>query len=190
MKRRLQTKNILAVMAVAATFIYATASVAAGMLYSTPYAWASDRGGVVPLSSFAGRPTVITMAYGACRKVCSTTLRRMEELQQQADRDGVEVNFVVVSLDPKTDTPEAWREYRKWRGLGRANWNFLTGDAAQTRNLAAHLGIGFWRYDDHVLHDFGISLLDREGNLVQRLKWADSKLDGFMALKKSGAGLN
>ena len=153
---------------------------AVGMLYRLPYVWVDDQTQAQPLSRFRGKPTVITMAYGACQKICLTTLRRMEELQQIADRDNIEVNFVVVSLDPKSDTPAVWRDYRKWRGLARQNWAFLAGSTDHTRVLAGYLGIGYWFYDKHVLHDFGITLLDSEGNSVRKLQWADTRLDRFL----------
>ena len=71
-------------------------------------------------------------------------------------------------------------DYRKWRGLARRNWAFLTGSADHTRVLASYLGIGYWFYDNHVLHDFGITLLDSEGISVRKLQWADTRLDGFL----------
>jgi protein SCO1/2 len=159
---------------------------AAGMLYRLPYPWQDENARSAPLSRFAGKPTVIAMSYGACQKICSTTMRRMEELQQLADRDGLDVNFVVISLDPKSDTPEAWREFRKWRGLTRQNWAFLSGSAGHTRILASYLGIGYWLYDDHVLHDFGITLLDADGNVLRTMKWADTRLEGFLPARLSG----
>ena len=159
---------------------------ARGLLYQLPYHWKDDRSQNVDLADFRGQPVVITMAYGACRKICSTTLRRLEELQALADREGIKVNFVVVSLDPKSDTPEAWQDYRKWRKLDRDNWSFLSGSALNTRGLAGHLGISYWVYQDHVVHDFGITLLDAEGNIVRQLKWADTAIEGFLLQPAAG----
>jgi protein SCO1/2 len=164
-----------------ATLACAPGASAAGLLYRLPYQWFDENARPLMLAKFGGKPTVITMSYGACQKICSTTLRRLEELQKLADREGLDINFVVVSLDPKSDTPEAWRDYRKWRGLARPNWSFLSGSADHTSVLASYLGIGFWVYHDHVVHDFGITLLDAEGNIVRNLKWADTTLDGFLA---------
>ena len=117
-------------------------------------------------------------------------MRRLEELQALADRDAIKVNFVVVSLDPRSDTPEAWQDYRKWRKLERENWSFLSGNAVNTHALAGQLGISYWMYQDHVVHDFGITLLDAEGNVIRKLKWADSALEGFLpkptAARQSG----
>ena len=151
-----------------------------GVVYGLPYQWVDDSGRAVQLSKFRGKATVVTMSVGACQKICSTTMRRMEQLQLLADRDGLDVNFVVVSLDPKSDTPSAWKEYRKWRGLARENWHFMSGNAGATSALAGVLGIKYWSYDDHVLHDFGIALLDQDGGIRRRLKWADTSLEGFL----------
>jgi protein SCO1/2 len=80
-----------------------------------------DHGAARALSEWQGQPVIIAMAYGACRSICSTTLRTLEELQARADHDGVRVVFLVVSIDPAEDTPQAWADYRKARRLDRPN---------------------------------------------------------------------
>jgi len=162
------------------------AAVGAGELYALPLRWTDDGGRPVRLADWRGRPVVISMAYGACRRVCSVTLRRMEQLQALADRRGVALEFVVISLDPQADTPGDWQAVRAEHHLRRDNWHFLAGSDVATRQVAAILGIGFWRYDDHVVHDFRVALLDADGAVARVLKWADDDVgrllpDGGMA---------
>jgi protein SCO1/2 len=150
-------------------------------LYALPFDWTDDQGHHVRLEQFRGSQSFIAMAYGACRKICSTTLRRMEELQKLTDAQHLDVRFILVSLDPKTDTAEAWREYRHMRHLERSNWTFLSGTDQATRAVAVRLGIGYWLYDDHVLHDFGIALLAPNGEIVRKLTWQDQRLEILLA---------
>jgi len=136
--------------------------------------WTDEHGRGVNLADYAGRRTVLTMAYSTCKRTCSFTLKKLLALQADADRDGVRMEFVIVSFDPANDDAAAWRDYRNRHQLHRNNWHFLTGSAAQTRALANRLGLAdYWSYDDHVMHDFGIVLLDREGRIEKRLGWAD-----------------
>ncbi len=137
--------------------------------------WLDDGGRAVSLSDWQGRYTVLTMSTGACRKICSTTLRRMEELQAIADRRGLGVDFLVIGLDPRSDTPKAWREYRAQRKLGRENWHFVSGGEERTRRVAGMLGISYWFYDEHLLHDFKIVLIAPDGTIRRALAWADDR---------------
>jgi cytochrome oxidase Cu insertion factor (SCO1/SenC/PrrC family) len=139
--------------------------------------WVDDSGSAVSLSRWQGRYTVLTMSTGACRKICSTTLRRMEELQAIADQRHLRLEFLVIGLDPRSDTPKAWREYRAQRKLGRENWHFVGGDDGRTRRIAEMLGISYWFYDEHLLHDFKIVLIAPDGTIKRALAWSDDRPD-------------
>ncbi len=149
-------------------------------LYQLSSHWVDDTSHALQLSRFRGSVSVVSMAYGACTRICSTTLRRLEQLQQLADARGLDLQFVLVGLDPRTDTPEAWRSYRRSHHLERSNWTFLSGDPGATRLVASLLGIDYWLYDDHVLHDFGIALVGPDGEIRRRMHWQDERLEGFL----------
>jgi cytochrome oxidase Cu insertion factor (SCO1/SenC/PrrC family) len=117
------------------------------------------------------------MAYGACRRVCSTSLRMMEQVQALADARHVRLNFVVVGLDPKADTPADWAAYRADRRLTRSNWRFLSGDEASTRLFARRLGVRYWRYGEHTLHDLRIVLLSDTGQPLRSITSFDDSLE-------------
>ncbi|MYM38751.1 SCO family protein [Duganella qianjiadongensis] len=158
----------------------ALAAQAVGLLYQMPYRWVDTDGQSLKLSQYQGKPVVLTLAYGACKKICSSSIYAMEQMQVLADRHKTELQFVIVSLDPEQDTPADWRELRKTRKLQRPNWNVLSGSVADTRALAAALGITVWRYHDHVLHDFGIALLDANGNIVRTMRHYDDSIPAFL----------
>jgi cytochrome oxidase Cu insertion factor (SCO1/SenC/PrrC family) len=115
----------------------------------------------------------MTMAYGACRRVCSTSLRVLQSVQALADERQLSLSFVVVGLDPDQDKPADWAEFRRDRALMRANWRFLSGDEASTRRLAQSLGVRYWRYGEHTMHDFRVVLLSPEGQLVRSMQAFD-----------------
>lgn len=153
---------------------------ASSILYQLPYQWQNDNGQQTQLNSFRGKPTVMVMAYGACKKICSTSLIRMEQMQTILDQNKLEANFVIVGLDPRNDKPEDWHEYRISRKLNRNNWYFLSGDAKDIKGLAAQLGVNYWLYHDHVMHDFVITLLDKEGNTLSRMLNGGENLEQFL----------
>ncbi|WMW81753.1 SCO family protein [Undibacterium cyanobacteriorum] len=150
------------------------------LLYQLPYQWLNDNGQATRLDHFKGKPSILVMSYGACKKVCSTSLMRMEQMQTILDQKKVEANFVIVGLDPVNDKPEDWRAYRKLRKLERENWYFLSGNAGDIKSLASQLGINYWVYHDHIMHDFSITLLDREGNTLKRMTNGGENLENFL----------
>ena len=145
-------------------------------IYQTEGQWLDDRARSYRLDELRGTPTVLTMAYGACRRVCSTSLRLLERFQALADERHAKVNIVVVGLDPSQDRPADWAEYRAERKLSRANWQFLSGDEASTRRLANRLGVHYWRYGEHTMHDFRIVLLSAQGLPVRYMDKFDQDL--------------
>lgn len=136
-------------------------------LYRLDLRWLDDRDRPFGLAELAGTPAVLTLAYGACRRICSTALRELEALQALADRRGVALQFVVVGIDPSSDRPADWADFRRDRGLQRANWHFLTGDDAAVRRLATRLGVHYWRAGEHVMHDYRLVLVGPEGRLLR-----------------------
>lgn len=144
---------------------------AAASAYALNLHFTDDRGAARALAEWQGRAVILTMGYGACRSVCSSTLRTLEELQADADRRGIAIDIVVASIDPGEDTPQAWAQYRTARKLMRANWSFLSGSAGDTRRLARFVGLRYWRYDEHLMHDFRIVRLAADGSIAATLDW-------------------
>jgi protein SCO1/2 len=142
-------------------------------LFSVDGPWVDETGQRTPLSRWQGRPAVVAMEYSACRFICSVYWRRLMDLQQEADRRGVDLQFVILSIDPEHDTPAAWREYRQARNLQRANWHFLTSDRTSTTRAAALLGVHWWYADGHLMHDFKVVRLDTQGGVAAALTTYD-----------------
>ena len=149
-------------------------------VYSAPGRWLDDHSQVFKLESLHGEFAVATMAYGACRRVCSTSLRVMEQLQALSDARHLSINFVVVGLDPSEDTPQDWASLRTFRKLTRPNWQFLSGDEQSTRQMAQQLGVHYWRYGEHTMHDFRIVLLSPQGQVLRAINAFDDDLAALL----------
>lgn len=145
---------------------------AAASLWSLPGDFVDEQGRTRRLAEFAqpdAPATVVAMEYTECRFICSIAWRRLADLQTEADRRGVAVRFVILSLDPARDTPALWREYRSMRGLKRDNWVFLTGSRASTDAAVQRLGVRWWLYNGAIMHDFRILRLDAQGRVAKVL---------------------
>lgn len=135
--------------------------------------WLDDAGRPAAIQALNGAPMVLTLAYGACRRVCSSTLRAMKQVQAHADRQQRNLQFVVVGLDPALDTPADWAAFRRDNGLNRGNWHFLSGSVDSTRLLASRLQVRYWRYGEHTLHDYLVVLVAPSGQVLKSLRRAD-----------------
>lgn len=149
-------------------------------IFLTTGHWRDDRSQGFQLQALRGAPALVTMAYGACRRVCSTSLRVLEQLQALADQRHVALNFVVIGIDPTQDRPADWADYRAERKLNRPNWQFLSGDEESIRQMANQLGVRYWRYGEHTLHDFKIVLLSADGHVVRSVDRFDQDMAALL----------
>lgn len=138
--------------------------------------WLDDSNRSFGLQALRDSPTVVTLAYGACRRVCSSSLRVLEQLQAHVDARGQVLNFIVIGLDPRQDRPADWAAYRAEHKLVRPNWQFLSGDAKSTAQIAARLGVRYWSYGEHVMHDFRIVRVSPDGRIVAVMTAPDQGL--------------
>jgi len=135
------------------------------LLDRLPPVWRDDSGRTLELSALRGQRIVLTMAYTSCRRTCPLTMERLQQLQRSLDAHATVAQFLIVGYDPGNDRPVDWHRYRLDRHLLRDNWHFVTGSPQDTERLARLLGFEFWRYDEHVMHDFRIVALSEDGAL-------------------------
>jgi cytochrome oxidase Cu insertion factor (SCO1/SenC/PrrC family) len=128
-----------------------------------PPNWRDDHGETLRLPALNGALIFVTMAYTSCHRICPMTMGRLVELQRDLDGRGISAEFLIVSYDPGNDDSGAWRRYRTRHGLSRENWHFLSGTPTDTERLARVLGFEFWRDGNHVMHDYRIVALGRDG---------------------------
>jgi protein SCO1 len=85
----------------------------------------SHRGGTFSLEDLAGRPALVTFAYGHCATICPLVVRNALEAARSSDRNPA---VVVVTLDPWRDTPSRLPGIAEgWELDGDGRW-LLGGD--------------------------------------------------------------
>jgi len=146
---------------------------AGASLYALKDVFQQDDGAAVRLDHWAGRPVLMAMAYSSCRETCSYTMHRLEELEKAATSRGQPIEIVIVSYDPRVDDATVWSSYRRRHRLNDSHWHFLVGSDQATRAFASMLGLRFWNYDEHVMHEFGITLVDSTGHISRVLHWTN-----------------
>lgn len=135
------------------------------------YRFTDTEGAAVRLSSFRGKPLVVSFVYTGCFQICPTTTKHLEQMVRQAERAIGPGTFhvVTVGFNLPFDTPEAMRDYARKQGIRNANWSFLSPEAGGVEPLLADFGFlreatpaGF----DHLLQ---VSILDAEGRVYRQV---------------------
>lgn len=148
-------------------------------IFDQAMVWKDDGGREVRLSKWRGTRLVLTMSYTSCTKLCNTlTLNKLKEIQARLDKKTEKAEFVIFTFDPEHDSPGELAAYRKRMGITAPNWHYLVGSREDTLKISRFLGLdGFWRMDDHLIHDFRILVLNASGNTERVLDWNHRSVD-------------
>jgi protein SCO1/2 len=131
-------------------------------LFSYPWTWLDEKGQAVTFAHWRGQPLVVTAMFTSCQATCPRTLVKLRKVYDRFHQEGLSAQFLVVSLDPTTDTPEVLRRYKTSSSLPD-DWRLLTGDVNQTRDLRDLLGIHAIDDGPHLMHDGRIVIFDGQG---------------------------
>lgn len=159
-------------------------------LYSVPFTWRDQNGQALTLDTLKGKPVVLTMAYTKCKTACPVTMGRFKRIAAALETRVPDAQFVIVSLDPKRDTPETMAQFKKHYRLEEDSWHLLTGSEADVRKLSVLIGYSYQTdtADGEIAHSNRIVALDREGQIVAELDGLDSELQPFIEKVAPEAG--
>jgi protein SCO1/2 len=137
-------------------------------LYGLNAIWTSDVGREVKLEVLRGRPQVIALFFTNCEHSCPlivADLKAIAKALPASMRD--KVDFLLVSIDPERDTPEALRGFRAKHELPTERWTLLTGSAEATRQLAEMVGFNYQPGSPtQYAHSLLISIINESGEIV------------------------
>lgn len=118
-----------------------------------------------PFSSDAleGKLWVVDFFFTSCAGPCPMMTQAMHNVQQSFLGDA-RTQFVSISVDPETDTPERLKEYGEKYKADFANWHFLTGPMEEIQKLAVE-GFKVGSVEDPVIHSTRFILVDQKGQI-------------------------
>lgn len=139
-------------------------------LYQLESVWTTDRGEQVRLKDLDGTTEVMAMVFTRCTSVCPTLVHDLKAMDASMHGGArKDTHFVLVTIDPEHDTPEALSEFRNRMGLDADRWTLLRGTASDTRELAAVLGFAYGKGDgQNYNHSSLVTVLDRGGLIVHQ----------------------
>lgn len=121
----------------------------------------SATGQLVDLEKMAGKVWVADFIFTSCAGVCPVMTGAMAGLQRSFEGDE-RVQFVSVTVDPETDTPEVLNKYAERYEADNEQWHFLTGDLDDIHALATqNFKVG--SLDEPINHSSRFILVDATG---------------------------
>lgn len=131
--------------------------------------WRTQDSKKIHLRNLAGKKLVLSMTYTSCQHTCPTIVSNMQAIEEslsETDRD--KVRFVLVSLMPRSDTPEVLKSYANKRDL--KGWILLSGHDDDVRTLAMVLNVKYKAVgENEISHSNLITILDDLGRIEQQI---------------------
>ncbi len=110
----------------------------------------------------------MVMIYTSCKAACPRLVADMRTIEERlASSTKGKVRMILVSIDPKTDTPERLKAFSKENFMDEAPWTFLTSTEDNTREFAAVLAVNYKKISPlDFSHSNIISVFNKEGEMV------------------------
>lgn len=144
----------------------------------------SSVGGKAALSDWRGDYLLVFFGFTECLDVCPLTMGRLAKIYRDLG-EPEDVQVVMVSVDPETDTPARVQRYVE---SFHPSFVGLTGSTSDIAEAARTFFVGYRQLGEGVGHTDYVTLLDREGKM--RLVYAQDKVprlgDDLDAILKRG----
>ncbi|HEY4016360.1 MAG TPA: SCO family protein [Polyangiaceae bacterium] len=131
-------------------------------LFERPWVWRDEQGQPMTFARWKGEPVLVTAIYTECHATCPRTVDKLRRLYAALGGEHGAPAFVLVTLDPKNDTPERLRRFKEAQKLPEA-WHLVAGSPEDTEELTDLLDIHVLNSDAHIVHDARIVIFDGRG---------------------------
>ncbi len=143
----------------------------------------TDEGKPFSLKELKGKVILITYGYTQCPHVCPTITAFLKQVETQLNKKGYKDKYkiIFITVDPKDDTVEKLREYKKKRGF--ADWIFLTGDKEKLKKVWKNYGVYVkdkgimeMKHQNHTMkhrmidHTAKLTVINQKGEIVEEFK--------------------
>lgn len=132
--------------------------------------WNTEEGKSITLKDLKGKTLVMVMIYTTCKAACPRLVADMRSIETKIPTKYKEdVNYILISIDPKTDTPEKLKAFAIENYMDGNQWTFLHGSEVGVREFANVLAV---KYKEISPLDFShsniISVFNPQGELVHQ----------------------
>ena len=129
------------------------------------------KGQPVRLSSYRGKPLLVSFIYTGCFQVCPTTTRSLADAVAAAAKvfGADKFNVISVGFNQPFDSPPAMRAFAKQMRIDAPNWDFLSPPAASVDALTRDFGFSYVATPAGFDHVLTVSVVDPQGRIYQQV---------------------
>ncbi len=129
----------------------------------------------IRLSSYFGKPLVVSLIYTSCFHICPTTTRHLSSVIEKArEALGDEgFNIISVGFDVHMDKPQAMGQFAEAQNIDLASWQFLSADQSTIDQLSKDLGFIYYPSPNGFDHLIQTSILDEQGRVYRQVYGMD-----------------
>ncbi|HET9097941.1 MAG TPA: SCO family protein [Candidatus Baltobacteraceae bacterium] len=142
-----------------------------GMQFAPPepaknFALTDQNGKTFSLAQSRGQAIALYFGFTHCADICPQTLALLGKARARAGLTPAQVRIVMVTVDPRRDSPAALRAFFKKIGVDATG---LTGTPAALEAVYRAYGIGVEPQKNDIAHTDVIFLLDPQGRIRETL---------------------
>ena len=132
--------------------------------------WHTEEGKTIQLEDLKGKTLVMVMIYTTCKAACPRLVADMRNIEAQIPEKNLkDLSFVLVSIDPETDTPERLKTFAIENYMDDEQWTFLQGTTNSVREFSNVLAVKYKQISPmDFSHSNIISVFNTGGELIHQ----------------------
>ncbi|MDE1206618.1 SCO family protein [Tenacibaculum larymnensis] len=132
--------------------------------------WKTEENKSIHLEDLRGKTLVMVMIYTTCKAACPRLVADMRNIEAKIPKKyNSDLQYVLISIDPKNDTPEKLKAFAKENYMDDEHWTFLQGTEESVREFANVLAVKYKQISPlDFSHSNIISVFNPEGELVHQ----------------------
>lgn len=131
-----------------------------------------DRNGrPIKLSSYHGKPLLVSFIYTGCSETCPATTqflaKAVKYMQAALGADSFAV--LTVGFNAPWDSPQAMRDFASRQNIKLPNWEFVSADAVTMKNFTRDLGFSYAYSVTGFDHISQLTIIDQNGKIFRQV---------------------
>jgi protein SCO1 len=148
-------------------------------VYQLPLVLTDQGGHAADWRTRRGAPHVVAMFYTSCQYICPLIVDSGKAVDKSlTPQQRTRLKILLVSMDPKRDTPAALQHIVDKRQLDTTRWTLASPPQGEVRAVAGVLGVRYRELaNGEFNHTSALLLLDADGRILARTEQVGSTPD-------------
>jgi protein SCO1/2 len=141
-------------------------------VFQLPTQWETQDGDNIALADLKGNVLVTVMIYTSCKMACPRLVADMQNIEKSiGSKTKTPVKYLLISIDPETDTPQRLKSFAKENNMTGDQWLFMRGSEENTREFANVLAVKYASISPiDFSHSNIISVFDKGGVMQHQME--------------------